>query len=89
MYDAASGQRVAHASPIKVTGPVRSCGLSADCRHLCAVVGKGFVFRFEYLGEQQQQAAEVSTAQRSAAWCGAVQRCQPGKPRPGQAGDAQ
>lgn len=30
--------------------PVRACGLSDDCRHLLAVLGKGFIFRFEYLG---------------------------------------
>ena len=26
--------------------PVRACGLSEDCRHLMAVLGKGFVFRW-------------------------------------------
>lgn len=45
MYDAASGQRVCHVSPIKVTAPVRACGLSPDCRHLVAAIGKGFIFR--------------------------------------------
>lgn len=31
--------------------PVRACGLAEDCRHLLAVLGKGFVFRFEALGQ--------------------------------------
>lgn len=48
VFDASSGYRVAHVSAIKVTGPVRSCGLSDDCRHLLAVVGNGFLFRFQY-----------------------------------------
>ena len=26
--------------------PVRACGLSEDCRHLLAVLGKGFIFRW-------------------------------------------
>lgn len=30
---------------------MRACGLSEDCRHLLAVLGKGFVFRYEYLGQ--------------------------------------
>ena len=50
MYDTASGARVARTSPYRVVGPVRACGLSADCRHLLAVLGKGFIFRYEYLG---------------------------------------
>ena len=34
----------------QVTAPVRACGLSADCRHLLAACGNGYVFRFEYAG---------------------------------------
>ena len=30
------------------TGAVKACGLSDDCRHLSAVLGKGFIFRYEY-----------------------------------------
>jgi len=49
VYDATNGSRLASVSAIKISAPVRSCGLSEDCRHLVAAVG-GFVFRFEYLG---------------------------------------
>jgi hypothetical protein len=31
--------------PCLFAAPVRACGLSEDCRHLLAVLGKGFVFR--------------------------------------------
>ena len=27
---------------------MRACGLSADCRHLLAACGNGYIFRFEY-----------------------------------------
>jgi len=50
VFDADTGARVTAVSAIKVSAPVRSCALSEDCRHLVAAVGKGFVFRFEYLG---------------------------------------
>ncbi len=30
-----------------MTGAVRACGLSEDCRHLLALIGNGFVFRWE------------------------------------------
>lgn len=53
MYAAADGKQVAHVAAIKVSAPVRACALSADCRHLLAAVGNGFVFRFEYLGERR------------------------------------
>ncbi|KAI3433327.1 hypothetical protein D9Q98_003145 [Chlorella vulgaris] len=56
VYDAASGDRVVHVSAIRVSAPVRACGLSHDCRHLLAVLGKGFIFRFEYLGALAPQA---------------------------------
>jgi WD40 repeat protein len=49
VYSADSGERCAHVLPIKVTGPVKACGLSSDCRHLVAVLGNGFMFRYEYL----------------------------------------
>lgn len=32
----------------QVTAPVQACGLSADCRHLLAACGNGYIFRFEY-----------------------------------------
>ena len=50
VFDAEDGKRVAQVSAIKVSAPVRSCGLSEDCRHLVAAIGNGFIFRFEYLG---------------------------------------
>jgi len=46
---------MAHVSPIKISAPVRACGLSPDCRHLLAALGNGFIFRYEYLGEQQEE----------------------------------
>lgn len=48
VYDTADGKRMTHVAPIKVSAPVRACGLSPDCRHLLAVIGNGFIFRFEY-----------------------------------------
>ena len=58
MYDSTTGKREAHVSAIKVSAPVRACGLSKDCRHVVAAIGKGFVFRFEYLGEDTQVDSE-------------------------------
>ncbi|KAL4431235.1 hypothetical protein ABPG75_006491 [Micractinium tetrahymenae] len=58
VYDSESGERVAHVSAIRVSAPVRACGLSEDCRHLMAVLGKGFVFRFEYHGPLAGAATE-------------------------------
>lgn len=48
VYDSSDGKRMSHVAPIKVSAPVRACGLSPDCRHLLAVIGNGFIFRFEY-----------------------------------------
>lgn len=48
VYNTSDGNRMTHVAPIKVSAPVRACGLSPDCRHLLAVVGNGFIFRFEY-----------------------------------------
>lgn len=48
VFDTSSGAKVCHCAAIKVSGAVRACGLSHDCRHLAAVVGAGFLFRFEY-----------------------------------------
>ncbi|KAK9857210.1 hypothetical protein WJX84_002581 [Apatococcus fuscideae] len=48
VFETASGSRLAHVAPIKVSGPVKACGISADCRHLLAVLGNGFIFRYEY-----------------------------------------
>ena len=41
---------------------MRSCALSDDCRHLLAVVGNGFIFRFEYAwpGPKGQAVAEAA-----------------------------
>eukprot|EP00887_Chlorella_sp_A99_P005555 scaffold1.g5555.t1 len=50
VYDCESGERLTHVSAVRVSAPVRACGLSADGRHLVAAIGKGFVFRFEYCG---------------------------------------
>ena len=32
----------------QISAPVHACGLSEDCRHLLAVLGNGYIFRFEY-----------------------------------------
>ena len=48
VFDTADGKRMAHVAPIKVSAPVKACGISSDCRHLLAAVGNGFIFRFEY-----------------------------------------
>ena len=32
---------------VQVTGPVRACGISEDCRHVLALIGNGFIFRWE------------------------------------------
>eukprot|EP00884_Botryococcus_braunii_P000628 jgi/Botrbrau1/10566/Bobra.0343s0014.1 len=47
VYDAATGQSLCTLLPIKVTGPVRACGISEDCRHVLALIGNGFIFRWE------------------------------------------
>ena len=63
VYDTSDGKRMTHVAPIKVSAPVRACGLSPDCRHLLAVIGNGFIFRFEY----RKPDAEV-THQASMQW---------------------
>eukprot|EP00877_Chromochloris_zofingiensis_P014113 jgi/Chrzof1/8956/Cz03g30180.t1 len=60
VFDATTGCQVCRADAIRVEGPVRSCGLSEDCRHLLAVVGNGFIFRFEYRSQELAGAAAVS-----------------------------
>jgi hypothetical protein len=42
-----SSTHQAHAT-WQVSAPVRACVLSEDCRHLLAVLGNGYIFRFEY-----------------------------------------
>lgn len=58
VFDATTGCQVCRADAIRVEGPVRSCGLSEDCRHLLAVVGNGFIFRFEYRSQELAGAGE-------------------------------
>ena len=41
---------------MQISAPVRACALSEDCRHLLAVLGNGYIFRFEY---QKPSAAEA------------------------------
>ncbi len=45
IFNSSTGHKAGHVSAIKVTGPVHSCALSDDGRHLLAVVGNGFIFR--------------------------------------------
>ncbi len=40
-----------------MAAPVRACGLSADCRHLLAACGNGYIFRFEYARPALEAAA--------------------------------
>lgn len=44
---------------VQVSGPVRACGLSEDCRHLLAAMGNGFIFRFEYCRPAEKEASDV------------------------------
>ncbi len=49
VLDGRSGRQVCVAAADRVEAPVRACGLSHDARHLWAVLGNGFIFRFEYV----------------------------------------
>ena len=40
---------------MQVTAPVRSCGISNDCRHVLSVLGNGFIFRFETIRSEGDQ----------------------------------
>ncbi|CAL8464853.1 g4388 [Coccomyxa elongata] len=64
VYDVSSGRQVALVSPIKISAPVRACGLSEDCRHLVAVLGNGYIFRYEY---RKPSSAEEASADESPA----------------------
>ena len=48
----------------QISAPVRSCGLSEDCRHLLAALGNGYIFRFEYRTQnsREERAAEPAAA---------------------------
>jgi len=65
VYDTSDGKRMTHVAPIKVSAPVRACGLSPDCRHLLAVIGNGFIFRFEYR-KPDAEVTRHASVQRSA-----------------------
>ena len=48
--------------------PVRAVGITADCRHVLAVCGAGFIWRYEFISaslaakEEEQGAAGVTPA---------------------------
>lgn len=46
----------------QISAPVRACGLSEDCRHLVAVLGNGYIFRYEY---RKPSSAEEASADES------------------------
>lgn len=48
MYETKSGGKAACCKAIRVSAPVRACGISDDCRHVLAVLGNGYVFRYEF-----------------------------------------
>ncbi len=43
----------------QISAPVRACGLSEDCRHLVAVLGNGYIFRYEYRKSSSAEEAAV------------------------------
>ena len=48
----------------QISAPVRACGLSEDCRHLLAILGNGYIFRYEY---RKPSSAEGAPAEDSPA----------------------
>lgn len=48
VFETASGVKIACCKAIRVSAPVRACGVSDDCRHVLAVLGNGYVFRYEF-----------------------------------------
>ncbi len=46
IFSTASGERSGSASQSKLSGGVRSCAISEDCRHVLAAIGNGFLFRW-------------------------------------------
>lgn len=50
VYSTLTGVRSASASQDKLSGGVKSCAVSEDCRHLLAAIGNGFLFRWAGLG---------------------------------------
>ncbi|PNH05875.1 hypothetical protein TSOC_007830 [Tetrabaena socialis] len=52
VYDMATGDRTAHHQTVtRLKGPVRAAAMSEDGRHLLAVRGNGYLFRYEYIHE--------------------------------------
>ena len=49
VFDTRTGVQAATVEGLRAGHTVRCCALSADCRHLLAVSGNGFIFRFEYI----------------------------------------
>lgn len=48
IHCSSTGRNMATLSPVKVSGPVTCSIISADCNHVLASLGAGFIFRFEY-----------------------------------------
>ncbi|KAK3240882.1 hypothetical protein CYMTET_49314 [Cymbomonas tetramitiformis] len=49
VFNTTSGTKVANFSPTKVSDTVRACEISDDCRHVLAVFGDGFIWRYEFV----------------------------------------
>mmetsp|Transcript_4246 Transcript_4246/g.7218 ORF Transcript_4246/g.7218 Transcript_4246/m.7218 type:complete len:389 (-) Transcript_4246:20-1186(-) len=49
VFDAQSGERMAHMKPGRVSAPVRAAAINDDCTHVLACYGAGFVWRFEFI----------------------------------------
>ena len=52
----------------QVSGPVKACGISADCRHLLAVLGNGFIFRYEYRSPETDKENASDNKARDVEW---------------------
>ena len=42
--------------------PVRSCGITDDCKHVLAVYGAGFIWRYEYIAPPPEPVQIEETA---------------------------
>lgn len=56
MDDAAQADRIRNS-------PVRACGITDDCRHVLAVYGQGFIWRYEFIAPPPAAEPEDETEQ--------------------------
>mmetsp|Transcript_40370 Transcript_40370/g.114287 ORF Transcript_40370/g.114287 Transcript_40370/m.114287 type:complete len:336 (+) Transcript_40370:195-1202(+) len=52
IYESVTGKRLSHVEPIRVNAPMRGCCVSSDCRRVLAVLGNGFIFRYQCTAKQ-------------------------------------